>query len=376
MLTYQRLKHGTNCYHKGFGLPSTEAFHRTAERLSSASACRRTQRCTVFGAVEQQYASRTKLGIFSQRKPKGELGAPETEQLQYISMQFPTHSVKANPLDAIPERIPSTDTFFAAQIEKERRASGLGFPLRHFQSLDSTNREAERWAKDGAPNGAMVVADHQTMGRGRLGRTWFDLAGKSLLFTLALRPPLPPDQAPTITFPISVALAEAFCRLIPRSAVELKWPNDVLIQGKKAAGILLEARCGSNNVEYVLAGVGINVGGIPTEFPIEIQDSCQTLQQAVGSDFDRLQVLCAFLQEFDVLYAAFLTHGLDALKKQWNSFFRMKGKKIKVATGQRTIKGLAGELGPNGALLVETQEGQTEEILAGDVELCREDNND
>lgn len=267
------------------------------------------------------------------------------------------------------------DSFFTTQIETARAGCRLGLPVRHFEIVDSTNREAERWALAGAPEGALVTAEHQTSGRGRLNRIWHDLHGESLLFSLILRPCLPPAKAPTIAFPLASALAETLCRWLPRDAVELKWPNDVLVRGRKTAGILLESRCTPDQVKFVVAGIGLNVGGLPNDFPDELRKTCETMRHAAGKTFDRIEILCAFLDEFENLYGKFLKSGLDAARSSWNSFFRMSGKKIKVTLSTGTVTGTAGDLGPDGTLPVRTGDGRLVEIFAGDVELCREDDN-
>jgi BirA family biotin operon repressor/biotin-[acetyl-CoA-carboxylase] ligase len=245
----------------------------------------------------------------------------------------------------------------------------LGHPVRRFDRLDSTNREAERWALAGAPDGALVVAQHQLAGRGRLGRSWFDLPGKSLLFSLVLRPSIPASGAPAITFVAAVALADALARWVPRGSIEIKWPNDVLVGSRKGAGILLEMRCEAQRVEHIILGVGVNVGGDPEEFPDEIRDSSTAVAAWSSAAPNPSDVLGAFLQEFELRYQAFLDAGLSTIVPRWNRWFRGIGQRLRVRTPSAVLEGTARGLGPGGALVLDLGGQRTVEVLAGDVEL-------
>jgi BirA family biotin operon repressor/biotin-[acetyl-CoA-carboxylase] ligase len=252
-------------------------------------------------------------------------------------------------------------------VSRRLEATWIGHPVRHLVSVDSTNREAERWALEGAPEGALVVAEHQTAGRGRLGRSWFDLPGKSLLFSLVLRPPLAAAQAATLTYVAAIALADAICRWIPGDRIEIKWPNDVLVDRRRGAGILLEMRCESRRVEHVILGVGINIAGDPAEFPDEIRSTCTAMGALCPTPVDRATALCAFLGEFETRYGEYLQDGFRALVPRWNRWFRAAGQWLRVQTPAGLVEGRARGLSPNGALILEAG-GATIEVLAGDVE--------
>jgi len=249
------------------------------------------------------------------------------------------------------------------------RTRRLGRPVRHCAEVDSTNREAERWAAEGGPEGALVLAEEQTAGRGRLGRSWAAVPGRSLLFSLLLRPQLPAAQAPPLTFAAAIALAEALARWVPAEALELKWPNDVLLGGRKAAGILLEMRAEGQRAEHVILGVGVNVEGAAEDFPEEVRALCTTVWAWAPARPRRLDVLCAFLEAFESAYDDFLVRGLDALLPRWNRWFRLRGEPIRVHTGRGVVQGTALGLSPAGSLRVDPGDGTAPvEILAGDVE--------
>ncbi|MDF1555921.1 MAG: biotin--[acetyl-CoA-carboxylase] ligase [Deferrisomatales bacterium] len=250
------------------------------------------------------------------------------------------------------------------------RTRTLGRALRHLESVDSTNREAERWALDGAPEGAAVVAEHQGAGRGRLGRHWHDRPGESLLLSVVLRPPTPSASAPLLTFVAAVALAETCAHWVPAERVAIKWPNDVLVGGRKMAGILLELRAEGQRVEHVVLGVGVNVGGAVTDLPPELRVSAGTLAEAVGEmpAPTRLDTLCRFLERLEAGYDAFCAVGPGSVTEPWNRWFRMAGERIAVHTPGGRLEGVALGLGPAGQLRLDDGTGTAVEIYAGDVE--------
>lgn len=250
------------------------------------------------------------------------------------------------------------------------RTRSLGRPLRHLESVDSTNREAERWALDGAPEGAVVVAEHQSSGRGRLGRHWHDRTGESLLLSVVLRPPTPSASAPLLTFVAAVALAETCAHWVPPAQVAIKWPNDVLVGGRKVAGILLELRAEGQQVEHVVLGAGINVGGAAADLPTELRASAGTLSAAAadGPAPTRLATLCLFLERLEAGYDAFCADGPGSVVEQWNRWFHMVGERVAVQTPRGRVEGVALGLGPAGQLRLDDGSGTAAEIYAGDVE--------
>ena len=250
------------------------------------------------------------------------------------------------------------------------RTRALGRPLRHLESVDSTNREAERWALDGAPEGAVVVAEHQGAGRGRLGRHWHDRAGESLLLSVVLRPPTPSASAPLLTFVAAVALAETCAHWVPSEQVAIKWPNDVLVGGRKVAGILLELRAEGQQVEHVVLGVGVNVSGAATDLPPELRTSAGTLAEAAGDGPvpTRLATLCRFLERLEAGYDAFCADGPGSAVEQWNHWFHLAGERVAVQTPGGRVEGVALGLGPAGQLRLDDGTDTAVEIYSGDVE--------
>ncbi len=249
------------------------------------------------------------------------------------------------------------------------RTRRMGRRIHHLETVDSTNREAERRAADGAPEGTLVLAEHQTAGRGRLGRTWLDSPGNSLLFSLVLRPAIAPAMAPPLTYVAAASLAQTLAGSLAAERVAVKWPNDVLVDGRKVAGILLEMRCEGLGVDHVILGVGVNVGGRAEDLPGPLPGRPATVAEVSGREApSRSEVLCTFLETFEELYDEFLREGLAAVLPRWNRWFRSQGAELRVRTASRVLEGRAGGLDADGALLLEVPGGCTERIFAGEID--------
>lgn len=222
--------------------------------------------------------------------------------------------------------------------------------VRFLPETDSTNIDAIRWASEGAPEGCLVVADYQSAGKGRLGRSWFAPAGASLLFSLILRPRLDPSLLGLINLGASVALCEALKE--QRVSTSVKWPNDVTLGDRKLAGILSEHDGG-----VVCLGVGTNVNVV--SFPDEIASSATSLSLHEGREFDRLQILIDFLDRFDMLYRDLP----GRVPREFRRWCGTLGAEVRVTLSERTLEGRAVDIDSAGALIMESGEV----INAGDV---------
>lgn len=244
----------------------------------------------------------------------------------------------------------------------------MGKPLRVFAEVDSTNREGARWALEGAPEGAMVVARTQSAGRGRLGRSWHGEEGRTLMVSLILRPETPPAELGKLTYVAALALSDALSAWIPEDDLEIKWPNDVLVKGRKAAGILLESRIEGGQVDYVVMGLGVNVLGNRGSFPAEFADSSAVIGEEAGITDPSLaiELLGRFLETFETAYGEFKTSGFSALKPRFDRRFKMTGRKISVRAGRTAIEGTVAGIGPDGSLVIETAGGM-KSVSVGDV---------
>ncbi len=239
----------------------------------------------------------------------------------------------------------------------------------HFlERVGSTNDIALQMARGGAPEGEVVIADAQTKGRGRMGRRWHSPKGVNLYLSFILRPPLPPSHVPLITLMAALALAEATEEVAGLRA-EIKWPNDLLLGGKKVAGILTEADAQMDLVNFVVVGVGINVNMRREEMPGELRSVSTSLLLERGEEVDRLTLLLAFLKGFDKWYKTFLRGGREEVLRGWEERSAVKGRKVEVVFLDEEIRGVAQGLNGDGALLVKTEEGEVRRVVAGDLKV-------
>jgi BirA family biotin operon repressor/biotin-[acetyl-CoA-carboxylase] ligase len=237
-------------------------------------------------------------------------------------------------------------------------------PVHYFESLPSTNDRAKELAAVGAPEGTLVVAEGQSAGRGRLGRHWESPPGVGLYVSLLLRPPLPPHELPQITLTTAVAVARALERAAD-AAPEIKWPNDLLLAGKKVGGILTEMETEADQIRYLVVGLGLNVNN--RDFPPEIADIATSLALALGRAFPRAPLLRAWLEEFEGLYRRFLDREFPAILEEWKHYAVTLGTRVAVRQGPALIRGLAREVAPDGALLIETAPGEVVRVTSGEI---------
>jgi BirA family biotin operon repressor/biotin-[acetyl-CoA-carboxylase] ligase len=246
--------------------------------------------------------------------------------------------------------------------------SGLhfGHPIYLFHTIGSTNDEAKRLADSGAPEGLLVVAEEQTAGRGRTGRTWITPLGQALAISLILRPAnLPLEQATRLTMLAGLAVCQAVeqvCALHP----QLKWPNDVLLSGKKVAGLLLETALRGDQLDYAVLGLGLNVSFAPPAGTVDFPAT--SLQAEAGTEFDRQPLLRAILEQLEALYPLVGAPN-QALYQAWSARLAMVGQAIVVRTAEGDQTGRLAGVTPDGALLLTPASGQTLTLLAGDVRL-------
>ena len=201
-------------------------------------------------------------------------------------------------------------------------------------------------------------------GRGRLGRQWDSPPGTGLYVSLLLRPPLPPTEMPQITLTTAVAVARAVKR-VTGVAPGIKWPNDLLLDGKKLGGILTEMETESEQIRHLVVGLGLNVNN--PAFPEELQPIATSLVLATGRRHSRLHILQAWLEEFEELYDRFLAREFAGILHEWRRLTVTLGQRVTVRQGPVTICGQALEVAPDGALLVETDDGEVVRVTSGEI---------
>jgi len=250
-------------------------------------------------------------------------------------------------------------------------ASGeMGRSIHHFEELESTNDEAHRLAEAGALHGEVVIAEVQTKGRGRRGRSWIAPPGKSLAMSVILRPSLPPSRAPEITLLAAVALAEA-ARELGAHATRIKWPNDLEVRGRKLAGLLTELHADADRVRHAVLGIGLNVTLQPGDLPAELRAVATSLLIETGERQPRPMVCARILEHLEEWLSLHETEGFAPVAERWRELSSTLGHRVRVATEGATIEGDAVDLAEDGALLVREAGGALVRVVAGDVEHCR-----
>ncbi len=248
------------------------------------------------------------------------------------------------------------------------RTKVIGRDIRVFAKTSSTNDVIEKLARDGVKEGVVVFAESQTKGRGRLGRQWVSPARKGLWFSVLLRPDLRPQETTQLT----VAAATALWRAIHEQTglqPEIKWPNDILIRGRKTAGILTELSAELDHVKYVILGLGLDVNMTANEFPADLRKTATSLRIESGKPVLRAELATAILRELDRDYARVCAGRFAAVADEWEEHCTTLGRSVSIHVGDRRIRGHAESLDEDGALLVRTEHGHLERIIGGDVTL-------
>lgn len=244
----------------------------------------------------------------------------------------------------------------------------IGRDIRVFQETQSTNDIAEKLARDGVREGVVVFAESQTQGRGRLGRKWMSPRGKGLWFSLLLRPGLRPQAATQLTVAAATALVRAiqnFTGLKPA----IKWPNDILVQGRKVAGVLTELSAELDHIKYLILGIGVNVNLVAGDFPADLRKLATSLRIETGQTFRRADLAAAILAELDRDYERIRKQQFPALADEWESHCSTLGHRVTIDMGARLLQGRAESLDDDGALLLRTEHGHLERVVGGDVTL-------
>ena len=259
------------------------------------------------------------------------------------------------------------DILLPQLIRPRLRTTMVGRNLYHFYTVDSTNAFANRLLAHGhkVPEGAVVIAEAQTSGRGRLGRSWYSEREAGLYFSFVLFPKAPPSLAPLFTLGTAVAMHNAIERYTGLD-IDIKWPNDLLAGGKKFCGILSEIQAEVDLVKNMVIGIGVNVNH--ESLPSDIADRATSLRIASGRIQSRIEILLEFFEEFENIYMQFERKGPPSIIEQWTRFSSFaNGRQIEIHDGVRKIAGVTRGLNALGALRVEQKGGQVEEVYSGDV---------
>jgi BirA family biotin operon repressor/biotin-[acetyl-CoA-carboxylase] ligase len=253
-------------------------------------------------------------------------------------------------------------------IEKGLTTAFMGCRIIYYRSIGSTNDVARELAAQGAPEGTLVIADEQTAGKGRLGRRWLAPPGTSLLISLLFRPDLAVHQAQRLTMIFSLAVVEAV-EVVTGLPAAIKWPNDIVVQGKKAGGILTELGATGEGLDYAVVGLGLNVnldfGAV--EAMGELAATATSLSQELGREVSRLALLWRILENVEGRYQRLQVGELP--HDEWASRLITLHNYITVNTPQGVVEGWAEGVDADGALILRTNRDERQRVLAGDVTL-------
>jgi len=238
----------------------------------------------------------------------------------------------------------------------------------YFKETDSTNLRARDLADKGAPEGTVVISENQTRGRGRRGRDWFSQVGKGIYASIILRPSIPPSEAPKIVIMASVAGAETLVREAGVDAT-IKWPNDLLVNGKKIAGILIEIGSELDRIHYLIVGIGLNVN-IPADcFPADLKERATSILVEREIPLSRVHLIRGFLQWFEYYYDVMQAGRFDEILLRWNHYSDIVGRRVMIDVSGEKYTGVVSHVDHNGVLVVMDTAGTEQRIFSGDVRI-------
>lgn len=237
----------------------------------------------------------------------------------------------------------------------------------YFETMESTNKKARDLADGGAPEGTIVLSEAQTRGKGRKGRTWYSPPEGGIYISLILRPFISPAEAPKFTLLTAVAIAEAVISLT-RLNIHIKWPNDILVHGKKLAGILTEMSTEMDAVNYIVVGLGLNVN--TPAFPAEIREIATSILTETGEAFPRVTFIQEYLKKYEAYYDIFKKAGFNPVIDRWKELSNIIGKKVEVEVVGNRFTGKAMDIDGDGALILKDNQGGIHRIISGDITLC------
>ena len=249
------------------------------------------------------------------------------------------------------------DLMTEAEIKSLMHTEWVAKEVLYFDTIDSTNTKAQELAEKGYPSGTLVVADKQESGKGRRGRSWVSPSGTGIFMTLMIKPDINPNNASMLTLVAALAVAKAITSVIGEEAL-IKWPNDIVVNGKKVCGILTEMNAQFDYINHIVVGIGINVHN--ESFPEEISQMASSLMiEAGGKRFHRAQIIAETMSYFEQYYDTFLkTQDLSALVREYDELLVNRNKSVRVLDPKEPFDGKAMGITPKGELIVDTWESR------------------
>ncbi|HEY6290526.1 MAG TPA: biotin--[acetyl-CoA-carboxylase] ligase [Terriglobia bacterium] len=281
------------------------------------------------------------------------------EKLRALGVEIKGHPATGYQLARLP------DLLMPGLLRRELGEGELGHKMVHYFRVDSTNTVALRLAAEGAAHGTVVLAEEQTAGRGRFGRTWYSERSTGIYFSIILRPPLAPAAAPALTLMAGVA-AQAAVERVTGLAADIRWPNDLLLGGKKLCGILTEMNAEVDRLHAAVIGIGVNVNH--RQIPAELRPIATSLLLEGGKAYARAQILAALLREIEQHYHLLLKEGSEPIVRRWMAVSTYaSGKRIRVISGAGEFQATTAGLDRSGSLRVRRDDGSEELLVAGEI---------
>lgn len=256
----------------------------------------------------------------------------------------------------------------ADEVRLGLRTEFLGATIHYEESADSTQKIAHRLSMENAPEGTVVIADEQLQGKGRLGRSWHSPKYTGVWMSVILRPNIPIGKAPQLTLLAAVAVVGAISEVTDLKP-QIKWPNDILLNGKKITGILTELHAEADKIHSVIIGIGINVNQKKENFPEELHSLATSISMELGKDVNRAELIRAVLTQIEKLYKLYLSEGFYPIRLLWESYALSIGKMITARTLTGNIHGRALGITEDGVLRIEDEEGKIHHVYSADIEL-------
>ncbi len=306
-------------------------------------------------------------GIISGEQLSRNLGVSRTAVWKQVSLlRSEGYRIDAVPsqgyyLSGEPDQL--DNGFIRAELESD---CIIGCKIVCTGETGSTNTDAFLLAEQGACEGTVLIADRQTRGKGRLGRYWVSPGGINLYCSVILRPCIPPFEAPQLTFISAVAVARAV-KMTTGIQPEIKWPNDLLLNGRKFAGLLNEMSAETDRVSFVILGIGVNINMQAEQFPADLRTPATSLLLETGRPIMRQKFIVCLLKQLDAEYARFLQYGFAPVREEWEGYCNASGREVLVDLGATRLQGKFAGLDYDGALLLRMPDNRNERILSGDV---------
>lgn len=285
------------------------------------------------------------------------------QTLKEEGYEFETIKKRGYKLLSVPDKVDM------GQLQQFLTTERYGRQVHYYDTVESTQLVAHELVRSGAPDGTVVIAEHQTAGRGRMMREWESSEGKGIWMTVIIRPNVAPHQAPQFTLVTAVSIVQAMKACFNNFTPEIKWPNDILVNGKKTTGILTEMVAEADRIQALLIGIGINVNQQPEDFPDELQNIATSIAIEEGEQIERVHFVANVLDFLEHYSDHYVKNGFGMIKTLWEQSSGTIGKQVKATTLREVVEGEAISITESGVLEIRQANGEIKSVYSADIEL-------